>query len=252
MPGELPRFFVSPEQIQGKEVAITGQDVRHIRNSLRLKPEDEVLVLDGRGAVYRVLLESVEKAHVVGTIQESFNGRTEDLAQVRLIQGIPKGKEKAESIIRSAVPLGVSAIDFVLTERCVPLPKERGVETRLARWNRIATEEAKVARRLTLPRVGLFPSLEEALAKLDPNGRLLVAWEEADKGFKEVVGAEQEPRGSYTLLIGPEGGLTQEEVTLAEEHGGRPFSMGSHIFRTELAGTVAATLLLYELGALNS
>ena len=123
---------------------------------------------------------------------------------------------------------------------------------RQERWERIALEAAKQCKRSRIPVVRPVASLEDALAALPEGALLLVLYEdEQSLGLKEALTALQERPQEVALLVGPEGGLTQQEVALARQHGALVVRMGPRILRTETAAVAAAAVVMYELGDLG-
>ncbi|MHB1418925.1 MAG: 16S rRNA (uracil(1498)-N(3))-methyltransferase [Bacillota bacterium] len=245
----MHRFFVSPDQIIGDQVVIQGAEVRHLNLVLRLRPGQEIEVVDGCGYEYSVRLTYVSSEKAEGDILLRKISGNEPPVEVILYQGLSKG-DKLELVIQKGVELGVKQIIPLITERTV-VQWERSSPQRLDRWKRVAMEAAKQSRR------GCIPSVEEPVAlthclELWPTGLLgLFLWEEErSRGFREILRQAGNPR-RVALLVGPEGGFTANEASLAAGRGLIPVSLGPRILRTETAGIVALALTLYELGDLG-
>ncbi|MHB1125799.1 MAG: 16S rRNA (uracil(1498)-N(3))-methyltransferase [Bacillota bacterium] len=245
----MHRFFVEPHQITEDWVVIKGADLRHLNLVLRMRPGQEIEVADGYGCEYRVQLVTVSQEQAEGRIMERKISRSEPAVEVVLYQGLSKG-DKLELVIQKGVEVGVKQIIPVISERTVIQWKRSGGQ-RLDRWQRVAMEAAKQSRRGCIPEVTepveLIPCLEHW-----PEGLFgLFLWEEErSKGLKEVLRQAENPR-RVALMVGPEGGFTAEEASLAAERGLIPVSLGPRILRTETAGIVALALVLYELGDLG-
>lgn len=246
----LPRFFVEPGQITGGIVTLAGGDVHHLRSVLRLRPGDEIAVADGLGTDYRVRLTRIERAEAKGVIVAEGASRGEPPLAVTLIAGLSRG-ERMEYTIQKATEIGVAAIVPVITERCVAAPEAERLSGRLERWRRIAAEAAKQSGRGRVPVVARPVDWAAAVGEWRREFPLLIPWEESDGPRLKDVLQTLGPVSALGLAVGPEGGLTGEEVALAVSQGGRPVTLGPRILRTETAGPVAAALCLYELGDLG-
>ena len=243
------RFFVRGENIRGDEVLIRGQDARHISESLRLRAGDTISVLDGEGMQYEVVLERVSARSVRGRVEGRHECEPDVKLHVGLFSALPKGAEKVKFILRRGTELGIGEIGFFSSQRSVP--RIRGSEQEAAkveRWERVVTDAAKQCRRAALPKVSFFEGFREVLEYCRGYDRILVAWEaEEHTGLREVL-KDAGAAGRIALVVGPEGGFEDEEVQLAKQCGAVPFSMGKRILRSEFAGIVAATIILYEFG----
>ena len=231
------RFFVSPVAMDHDPVVFAPREVHHLATVLRLRPGARVMVCDGRREAEAELVTVTEgsvAARLVSPPRES--GRSLDLA---LLQGIARGP-KMDLIVRMGTELGLTSVFPVVTARSLPEPGA----PRLDRWRRIAREAAKQSGRGDLPEIHPPAALRDVLAALGPVDLLMVPWEDERRSIGEVIAGRA--CAAAAVLIGPEGGLTGEEVELARRAGGETVSLGSLILRTETAGLVAAAMLLYE------
>lgn len=246
----MHHFFVKEEQIytEKKEIRITGSDVNHIRNVLRMKYNEELLVSDGKGNDYMaVIKEYTDNNEVIAEItEEEFQG-TELPSKIYLFQGLPKG-DKMEWIIQKAVELGVYEIIPVATKRAVVKLDKKKEASKLARWNSIAESAAKQSRRSIIPKVNSVMRFQEAVnyAKtLDIN---LIPYE----NYKDMTATKQqidsiEAGQCIGIFIGPEGGFDESEAELAVEAGLQRISLGRRILRTETAGMMIISVIMYKL-----
>ncbi len=236
-------FFVKPEEFAQETVLLTGNQAHHLSRVLRLQPGDYLELLDGRGQAAHARIESVGKV-VCCRKEEIYWPPGRPSLRVTLWQGLAKG-EKMDQIIQKSVELGVSRIIPLTCERSVVRLNKAGEKKE--RWQKIAMEAAQQCRRPDLPLVEEAQSLPQALEQL--KGLLLVLWEEEKQvGFRQLwqMPAPEE----VSLLIGPEGGLTPQEVNLAKDRGARVLTLGSRILRTETAGPTALALLMHGWGDL--
>lgn len=247
----MQHFFVPPSQVAETEIVITGSDVNHMRNVLRMKPGEELSVSDGNNCRYlcRVLRYeedgNEERAVLEIVKKETFD--TELPSKIYLFQGLPK-QDKMELIVQKAVELGAYKIVPVATRRAVVKLDEKKAEKKKNRWQEIARSAAKQAGRGIVPEVTGVLSWREALCCAKELDVLLIPYELSEnmaetKGVIESIAAGQ----SVGIFIGPEGGFEKEEVELAIEAGARPITLGKRILRTETAGLTTLSVLMFHL-----
>ncbi len=176
-------FFVEQEQIGQKEIVITGEDVNHIRNVLRMKPGEEVLISNGQGINYCCEVTEIAKEKVIAQILSENEEQRELPAKLYLFQGLPKG-EKMELIIQKAVELGVYQIIPVSTRRSVVKLEGKKEEAKIRRWNSIAESAAKQSGRGIIPKVTGVMSLKEAFSYAKEFDRRIIPFEHAKGMFK--------------------------------------------------------------------
>lgn len=241
------QFFVEPSQIQENKIVITGSDVNHIKNVLRMKPGEEISVRNGMDdKEYRceiVLLSDTEICCKLRFVKEEG---VELPAKVYLFQGIPKS-DKMEFIVQKAVELGVYEIIPVATDRSVVKLDEKKAKSRIARWQGVAESAAKQCKRAVIPRIENVMTVSEAVSYADAMDVKLIPYELAEgmertKALFDAIPTES----SVAVFIGPEGGFTEEEISLAGEHGIKPVTLGKRILRTETAGLVVLSWLMYH------
>jgi 16S rRNA (uracil1498-N3)-methyltransferase len=250
----MHRFFIPPEWIDQEIVVIRGNLVHQIRNVLRLRAGDHVVILDDTGWEYEADLARVTRDHVKGVICEK-RPAAEPGTKITLYQALPKSN-KFEFILQKCTELGVSGFVPVVSERCVAgLPRDKRVE----RWHRIIVEAAEQSQRGRLPT--LEPALPFEKACQSAIGLSLLAWEgEKTSGLRSVLRNEIYRKRiisdkhylSVNLFIGPEGGFSPFEVEFARDCGIAPISLGGRLVRSETAGLVAATAIFYECGDLEN
>lgn len=243
----MHHFFVNPEQVYNKEIMITGPDVNHIKNVLRMKPGEQVEINDGEGIRYLCELEGFEPEGIRLRILNTWKADTELPSKIYLFQGLPKG-DKMELIVQKAVELGVYEVIPVSTKRAVVKLDEKKAEKKTARWNGIAESGAKQSGRSRVPRVADVMKFADALTLAEELDVVLIPYEKA-RGMQEtrnVIG-QIAPGQSVGVFIGPEGGFEEQEVRQAMEHGVVPVTLGRRILRTETAGLAILSILMYHL-----
>lgn len=240
-------FFVTPAQIVDGYAVITGQDVNHIRNVLRMKPGEQVGIRDGISRNYVCELETIEAEEIRAKILSEDLDSSELPARLYLFQGLPKS-DKMELIIQKAVELGVYQIIPVATRRAVVKLDKKKEESKVKRWNAIAESAAKQSGRMVIPEVTGVMTLKEAYryaADFDIN---LIPYELAEgmAETKEIV-SQVKPGMQVGIFIGPEGGFDVEEVEQAIAAQIHPITLGRRILRTETAGMTVLSILMFQL-----
>lgn len=239
----LPRFFISPDQISGPAITITGEDVRHIATVLRMKTGDELLLCDGEGTEYAVKIKHVERSGIATEIT-GRSKREIRSPRITLGQGLPKS-DKMDFIVQKATELGVSGIVPLVTDRTIVKVKDE--EKRTVRWQKIAREAAMQSSRPDIPKVEAIRRLSAFLRTLnsEPGTLLLLPWEEGTVPIKNVL--RQNPSvKNVIVLIGPEGGFSKAEADAARIRGFHPVSLGPNILRTETAALTVLSMIGYE------
>ena len=241
-------FFVEPSQIGEKDIVITGPDVNHIKNVLRLKPGDEISVRTGQDErEYRYGIEEYTDPEVICRLRFVKESDVELPVKVYLFQGLPKS-DKMDLIVQKAVELGAAEIIPVQMRRSVARLEGAKIAKKTQRWQTIAEAAAKQSRRAVVPMVREPMTMEEAVrfAEQNTDVRLLpYELQEADGSTREVMDGIREG-SAVSIFIGPEGGFDPAEVELAREAGVVPISLGKRILRTETAALVALSFLIYH------
>lgn len=245
----MQRFFVEPHQIdeEAHQIHITGSDVNHISNVLRMKTGEELWISDGSKYEYRCTIESFEPDGVLLHIVYSQEPEYELPCRIYLFQGLPKA-DKMELIIQKAVELGAYEIIPVETKRCVVKLDGRKSAKKTARWQQIAESAAKQSKRMLIPNVHEVLTFREALKYAESMDVRLVPYELA-RGMQETkeILAGIEPGQSVGIFIGPEGGFEEKEIEAAIEGGAKPITLGRRILRTETAGLAILSVLMFQL-----
>lgn len=242
------RFYVDSNSINDKSIVIQGPDVNHIRNVLRMRQGEHLVINDMEGTDYYCLIDEISSDEVQLSAESCRPCEAELKTKLVLFQALPK-LDKMELIIQKAVELGVCEIVPVITNRCVvKLDSGARQERKLERWQSIAKAAAKQSAR------GIIPVVHEPLKYIDAVEMsktldyTLIPYEHAagmvdarncmdDAATKESVG----------IFIGPEGGFEDEEIRIAKESGAHVISLGNRILRTETAGMTVLSILMFKL-----
>lgn len=243
----MQHFFVVPDQVRDGYIEITGSDVNHMKNVLRMKTGEQLEISDGNNKKYLCEIESLEADKVMARILEEREAENELPSKLYLFQGLPKS-DKMELIIQKAVELGAWEVIPVATKRAVVKLDQKKAAKKRERWSGISESAAKQAGRNVIPEIKQVMNFQEALSYAKSLDVLLIPYELAEgmQDTKERIQAIQ-PGQSVGIFIGPEGGFEQEEVKLAMEAGAYPITLGRRILRTETAGMTMLSVLMYHL-----
>ncbi|SHI54665.1 RsmE family RNA methyltransferase [Parasporobacterium paucivorans] len=240
-------FFVDSGQVKEKEITLTGPDVNHIRNVLRMSLGEEILISDGTGGNYKCRIRSLENDRIVADILENGGVGNEPGARFYLFQGVPKS-DKMELIIQKAVELGVYEIIPVFTKRSVVKLDEKKREAKLKRYNAISESAAKQSGREIIPKVNSFMTFKEALAYAGDFSINIIPYENfKDMNATRTIFAQIENGMSVGIFIGPEGGFDGDEIIQADGCGVKQISLGKRILRTETAGMAVLSILMFNM-----
>lgn len=244
-------FFVEPEQVAGDEIRITDADYNHMKNVIRLKDGDRVLISvdngeDGYVNHICAVQEYTENEAVLDIVERNVEG-TELPCRITLYQGLPKA-DKMELIIQKAVELGVSEIVPVAMKRCVVKLDSKKEDSKLKRWNAISESAAKQSKRSIIPQVRNVMSYKQAVEEAKSMEVTLVPYEN-EEGMKATRSAMESIKAGdrVAVFIGPEGGFEDSEIELARNEGMKTISLGKRILRTETAGLSAIAMITYAI-----
>ncbi len=252
----MHNFFVEPCQIHKEEIEILGMDVSHIRQVLRMRAKEQIMVRDGYGHNYLCEITELLEDRILVKILESREVKAELPSEVWLFQCLPKG-DKMELIIQKAVELGAVRIVPVSSARCVVKLDAKRESNKRKRWNLIAESAAKQSGRGIIPEVMPVQGFAEALSMAGKLDVRLIPYECAEELLtevhktpmqqtKEAIGRIQRGQ-SVGVFIGPEGGLEKAEVEAAIQAGAVPITLGKRILRTETAGLSILSVLMFHL-----
>lgn len=239
------QFFVEPEQIREDIVIITGSDVNHIRNVLRMKSGEQVRISDNCGGDYLCEIQEITAEQVALHILETC-ANTELPVKVTLYQGLPKS-DKMELIIQKAVELGVSEIVPVSMKNCVVKLDEKKAKSKQSRWQSIAESAAKQSKRSVIPIVGAVMTFAQAVEQAKNMDVRLVPYEQERGMAYTRASLDSIKKGDeVAIFIGPEGGFAPSEIELVRDDM-KLISLGNRILRTETAGLATLAMLIFAI-----
>ena len=240
------QFFVDDCQIGKEYVTITGSDVNHIKNVLRMRPGEKIRVSSSSRDMFCEIAELTDD-FVQADILDEEAPDTELPSQIYLFQGLPKA-DKMELIIQKAVELGVYEIVPVATKRAVVKLDAKKEEKKRLRWQSIAESAAKQAGRALIPQVAPCMNFDKALRMCNGLDAALIPYEKAE-GMQHARDQVRALHGKHSIgiFIGPEGGFEESEIEAARGAGAVPITLGHRILRTETAGLTMLSILMFEL-----
>ena len=240
-------FFVSDDQVGESEICLTGKDVNHIKNVLRMKMGETLSISAQKEYDYLCSIKEIGRDQILLQIEDIVMEGTELPCEITLFQGLAKG-EKMDWIIQKCVELGAARIVPVAMKRSVVKLDAKKAEAKSKRWNAIAESAAKQAGRSCIPMVSSVMTMQEALEEGKKCERRFLPYEGA-KGMKRTrkLFSEISAGESIAVFIGPEGGFSDEEVEEAIRQGYEPMTLGKRILRTETAGMTVLGILMYLL-----
>ena len=242
----MARFYVPQPRIEKGMMRVARDEVRHIRKVLRLKVGDEIVVFNGSGKEYEGTIVEEGPSSIVIMVQNIFPSKGESLLEITLAQSLLKG-EKMDILIQKATELGVKEIIPFFSSRSVPFLEKSKRLKRVHRWERIAIEASKQCGRGLVPKIEPPQDYSEILQIPFPDYLRLILWEKEGARLKEILGGSN-IKTKIFFIVGPEGGLSEEEIEHAKRMGFIPVIFGERILRSETAGLTLLSILQYEWG----
>lgn len=239
----MTRFFVDPDVFDRDTMVLSGENAQHAK-VLRLKEGEIVLVCDGQGqeCVCRVSKTAPE---ILLSVEDRRSSVSEPVVDVSVYVAFPKA-DKLEHVIQKATELGAIEIIAFPSSRCVSRPDEKSLKKKLERWQKIALSAAQQSGRGRIPQVLVLNSFSAALSRAAQSDRALLFYENEDAYTLKMA-----LEGSYrtvSLMVGPEGGLEDAEVSQAQEAGLKICTLGKRILRCETAPLCALSAVMYDAG----
>lgn len=246
----MPRFFIKTEQINQPYIYIKNEDVNHIKNVLRKKIEDKIEVCNQEtGEAYLCEIEQLDDNEILTKIIEKLNEKETNI-KIDIYQGLPKA-EKMELIIQKSVELGVNSIIPVSLKRCVVKLEGKDQNKKIERWQKIAESAAKQSGRNIIPKIENIIKIKQ-FEELSKNYDSLIVAYENEKEYtlkQEIQKIKQSNKKELKIavVIGPEGGLAEEEIETLKSYGANIVTLGKRILRTETVALNILSILMYEL-----
>jgi 16S rRNA (uracil1498-N3)-methyltransferase len=245
----MRKFFVEENQINGEFISILGDDVNHIKNVLRLAQKDKILVgVKTLEKNYVCEISEILKKEVVCKIIEEAEAQNESNVKIDIFQGLPKA-DKMELIIQKGTELGVNSFIPVNFKRTVVKFDEKDKSKKLDRWQKIAEVAAKQSGRDNIPQIKNIENVKNICNLISNYDIVLVAYECEDQNSlkNELKKLSNNKNLKIAVVIGPEGGIEQEEVEILKSAGAKIVSLGKRILRTETVALAMSAIINYEL-----
>jgi len=238
------KFFVEGRQINENTVKIIGEDKKHISDVLRIKCKEKILISNKEnGETYEATIINIDKESINCIIDKKIQKTVEPKIKVDLFQGLPKA-DKFEYIIQKSVELGINTIIPVNMKYCISKIKDE--EKKNNRWTKISEAAAKQSKRDIIPEVKMSVDINYVCDEIKNYDLVLVAYEnEEEIKIKDILQDNKEIE-SIAIIIGPEGGISKEEVESLKEKGAKIVSLGKRILRTETASLAVLSIIMYE------
>ena len=243
--GILTRFFVSEEELKGEFLVLTGDNASHAK-VLRLKTGEQVMVCDGKGSECLCTISDISAEQVCLVVDHRRDSVSEPRVKASIYMAFAKG-DKLEHVIQKATELGAYEIIAFPSARCVSKPDDKSLSKKLERWQKIAASAAEQSGRGHIPMVSILPSYKAALANAR-EADIAILFYENERANTLKATLQEKPYASVSLLTGPEGGLTPEEVNMAMDAGLQVCTLGTRILRCETAPLCALSAVMYDSG----
>ena len=245
----MSKFFVKSNRIYDDRIIIDTDDVNHIKNVLRKKVGDSILVCDNERKInYDCRIEEISKREIVCYILSQKESQSESNIQIDVFQGLPKA-DKMELIIQKGTELGVDSFIPVMFKRSVIKIEEKDQTKKIERWQKIAEVAAKQSGRDYIPVIKKIENVKNICQLFENYDIVLVAYEaENQNALKEILKPITKPKEmKIAIVIGPEGGIDREEIDLFQKAGAKIVTLGKRILRTETVCLAMVAIINYEL-----
>jgi 16S rRNA (uracil1498-N3)-methyltransferase len=245
----MPAFFISPDCVSGQIVRITGPLLPHLRDSLRIRAGECLWLCDG-DTRYQVHVTHISREALAGTVLQRQARPSGNLSPVLLAQALLKG-DHMDWVIQKATELGVETIIPLITQHTVVRPQPARVAGQQTRWQRVALEAAQQCERWKVPSIARPISFREFCTDREPSRATFFVQERAHHPGLATVGLPPAQDRTFAVIVGPEGGWSEEEVGQAAAVAFTAVSLGPLILRAETAALTALAILQSRLGALG-
>ena len=239
----MPKFSILSKKISNNTVKISGDEFKHIAKVLRYKEGKQIELFDENYITYQAVIKHISSKELIAEIYESLEIENESKLNIHLFQAIPKGN-KMDLIVQKSTELGVKFITPIYTERTVV--QKTG---KLNRWVKISIESCKQSGRNKPVIINEPNSFIDILNVINSEKDFtMLFYEKKNNRLKTFLDNNKQQYSNVNLIIGPEGGFTQEEIKLAEDKNINILGLGPRILRTETAAIAAVSVIQFYLG----
>ena len=245
----MPKFFVKNNQIHNNIINLTGQDVKHIVNVLRMKNEEEINICNmDTSENFLCKITNIQKEDIECEIIKKIEQNNSELnTEITIFQALPKA-EKMELIIQKCTEIGAKEFIPVSMKRCVTKLDEKSEKKKIERWQKIAESAAKQSGRDIIPEVKNIINLKKLCYLIEKYDIVLVAYEkEKINTLKDEINKLEKKFPKVGIVIGPEGGMEEDEIEELKKNGAKIITLGNRILRTETASIYLSSIITYEL-----
>ncbi len=240
----IPRFYEPTSLAEGQHHSLSDAVVQHVCKVLRMKAGDHIHLFDGNGSEYSCIIEHADKRSASVKVRAISTINRQSPLNIHIGQSISRG-ERMDYAVQKATEMGMHAMTPLFTERCeVRLNSERQ-DKRIRHWQQVAISACEQSLRNTLPIINPAKQLNDWLNSVEADVKLVL------HHHTQVPLSQMATPASIALLIGPEGGLTDAEITMAIDAGFQPVTLGPRVMRTETAPVAALSILQYLWGDLG-
>lgn len=245
----MSKFFVKSDKVINQEIVIDTDDVNHIKNVLRKNIGDDILVCDFEKKInYNCKIKEIDKKEIICEIISQKESESESNVKIDIFQGLPKA-DKMELIIQKGTELGVNSFIPVSFKRSIVKLSEKDEEKKISRWQKIAEVASKQSGRDMIPLIKNVENVKNICKLFENYDIVLVAYEAENKNsLKEALKSlKRKDEIKIAVIIGPEGGIEEQEVEEFKAAGAKIVTLGKRILRTETVCLAMAAIINYEL-----
>lgn len=248
-----PRIYLPKKMDEGSTVELRHENLHYIKNVLRLKKENPLILFDGMGFEYESTIRNITVKSATIEIIKKTPFQVDNSTKITLAQALPKGN-KMDFIIQKASELGVTGIIPFKSSRSIPNLAENKKHLKIPRWQKIAVEASRKCGRENIPEITDIITYEEALQWPKEDTLKIIFWEgETNTSIKEILRSKQyEGVTEFFFIVGPEGGFSNEEIEMASRTGFLSVSLGRLVLKVETAALVILSILQYEKGVFGN
>lgn len=246
----MRKFFVKSENIFEGHIKISNSDVNHIKNVLRLKIGDKIQICNqDTSENYVCEISNIDADFIEVKIVEKILALAEGNIELHIFQGLPKA-DKMELIIQKGTELGVSTFWPVSFKRSIVKLSGKDEIKKVDRWQKIAEVAAKQSHRDLIPEVKNIINIKNICDLIQDYDVVLLAYENEENNYiknelQNIKNSKEKLK--IAVIIGPEGGIEEEEIKILEEAGSKVISLGKRILRTETVALQVSSIIMYEL-----
>lgn len=240
----MPKFFIKKENISDSKLILTGTDINHIIKVLRKKIGDILEASDGEGFEYKARITAIEEDKILADILEKNDDIDSDI-KITLYQSLPKS-DKMDIIIQKCTELGISKIIPFISRYTIVVIDQNKEDKKIQRWRKIAQEACKQCRRSTIPQVTEVYDFDKLIDEISNYDLCIMAYEKESIKLKDVLKSHKNAK-NIAIIVGPEGGFTEDEVKRVISKDAKTVSLGKRILRTETASMALLSIITYEL-----